>query len=137
MQLHIYKNTSEVIDELAKWIISYISQTLKKQDRFTIALSGGETPKSLYLLLATEAYRNKIDWNKMHIFWGDERVVPFTDDSNNARMAFENLLNSVAVHQKNIYKMRTDIPPGQAAKEYEEILHQYFDNASNSFDLVL
>ena len=137
MQLHIYKNTGDVIDALAKWIISYVSHTLKKQDRFTIALSGGETPKALYQLLATDAYRNKIDWSKMHIFWGDERVVPFSDESNNARMAFENLLNSVAVPTENIHKMHTDILPELAAKSYEEILHQYFDTASNSFDLVL
>ena len=137
MQLHIYKNTDEVIDELAKWITSYIGQTLQKQDRFTIALSGGETPKALYKLLATDAYRNKIDWSKMHIFWGDERVVPFTDDSNNAKMAFDNLLNNVAVPAENIHIMQTDKPPDLAAKEYEKILHQYFDKAANSFDLVL
>jgi 6-phosphogluconolactonase len=137
MQLHIYKSTGEVIDELAKWITSYISQTLKKQDRFTIALSGGETPKALYQLLATDAYRNKIDWSKMYTFWGDERVVPFTDDNNNAKMAFENLLNNVDVPAENIHIIQTDVPPDLAAKEYEKVLHQYFDNSPNTFDLVL
>src|SRR5450432_1827822 len=137
MQLHIYKNTGELIDELAKWITAYIGQTLKNQGRFTIALSGGETPKALYLLLATDAYRNKIDWSKMHIFWGDERVVPFTDDNNNARMAFQKLLNDVTVPKENIHVMQTDIPAEQAAAAYEDILHQYFDKSANSFDLVL
>ena len=66
----------------------------------------------------------------MHIFWGDERVVPFTDDSNNAKMAFDNLLNHVDVPAENIHMMRTDIPPDIAAKEYEKILHQYFDERS-------
>lgn len=137
MQLHIYKSTEEVIAELAKWTTACIGQTLNKQDRFTIALSGGETPKALYRLLATDVYRNKIDWSKIHIFWGDERVVPFTDAANNARMSFEHLLNHVAIPQQNIHKMQTDIPPEQSAKEYEKILHRYFDNSKNSFDLVL
>ncbi len=137
MQLHVYKDSKEVIDELAKWIILYINQTLEKQDRFTIALSGGETPKALYQLLATDAYRTKIDWSKMHFFWGDERVVPFTDESNNAKMAFDNLWNKVAVPAENIHKMKTDLQPDVSAIEYEDILHGYFNNSANSFDLVL
>ena len=137
MDLHIYKTTSMLIDQLAKWITLYINETLKKQDRFTLALSGGETPKALYQILATDIYRKKTDWNKIHFFWGDERVVPFTDNSNNAKMAFENLLNKVNVPLENIHIMRTDINADLAANEYEKLLHQYFDNAANSFDLVL
>lgn len=137
MQIHIYKNSGELINELAEWITDFISKKLQTQDRFTIALSGGETPKALYKLLATDAYRNKIDWSKMHIFWGDERVVPFADERNNARMAYENLLSKVDVPKANIYIMQTDINQVIAAGEYEKILHSYFDNADKSFDLVL
>ena len=120
MQLYIYKKTDELVDELAKWIADYISTTLQKQNRFTIALSGGETPKNLYRTLSGEPYSAKIEWNKMHIFWGDERVVPFTDESNNAKMAYENLLNKVDVPTANIHIMKTDISPGIAAKQYEK-----------------
>jgi 6-phosphogluconolactonase len=137
MQLHIYKTVEEVIDELAKWITNHISQTLKKQDRFSIALSGGETPKILYKMLAAAPYHDLIEWKKIHFFWGDERVVPFTDDSNNAKMAFDNLLNKINVPEENIHIMRTDISPDLAADEYEKLLHQYFDNDVTSFDLVL
>jgi 6-phosphogluconolactonase len=137
MRLHIYKNTDEVIEELANWIKDYITRTLQKQDRFTIALSGGETPKSLYKTLSTEPYGNEIEWNKIHIFWGDERVVPFSDDSNNARMAYDSLLNKVDVPATNVHVMKTDLPPDASAKEYEKILHQYFNERENSFDLVL
>jgi 6-phosphogluconolactonase len=137
MQLHIYNNTEELIDELAKWIINYATGILYTNDRLTIALSGGETPKRLYQLLATDAYLNKLDWSKIHIFWGDERVVPFTDDNNNAKMAYENLLSKVDIPQDNIHIMRTDISPVIAAEEYEKKLHSYFDYPDNSFDLVL
>ncbi|MBS1601545.1 MAG: 6-phosphogluconolactonase, partial [Bacteroidetes bacterium] len=83
------------------------------------------------------------DWSKMHIFWGDERAVPFEDDRNNAKMAYETLLNFVTIPASQIHVMRTDIGPDESAAEYEKILHQYFDavpGASplpNSFDLVL
>lgn len=137
MQLHIYKDAGKVIEELAIWITTYISKTLQKQDRFTIALSGGETPKALYKLLATDAYRKKIDWGKMQIFWGDERVVPFTDESNNAKMAFDNLLYKVNVPLENIHIMRTDLHPHLAANEYEKVLYQYFEDTDTTFDLVI
>ena len=73
----------------------------------------------------------------MHIFWGDERVVPFADERNNAKMAYENLLSKVDIPKANIHIMQTDIDPVTAAKEYEKILHSYFDNSDKSFDLVL
>jgi 6-phosphogluconolactonase len=137
MQLHIYNNTEELIDELVKWIINYATGILYTYNRFTIALSGGETPKRLYQLLASADYRKQLDWSKIHIFWGDERVVPFTDDNNNAKMAYENLLSKVDIPPENIHIMHTDISPVIAAEEYEKILHNYFDSSDNSFDLVL
>ncbi|WP_431212574.1 6-phosphogluconolactonase [Puia sp. P3] len=115
----------------------------EKRDRFTIALSGGSTPRALHKLLAAAPYKDQIDWSKMHIFWGDERAVPFEDDRNNAKMAYETLLNFVTVPASQIHVMRTDIGPDESAAEYEKILHQYFDSIPgaatlpNSFDLVL
>ena len=114
---------------------SLINKTLKTQDRFTIALSGGETPKSFYTKISNDAYREKIDWSKLHIFWGDERVVPFNDDSNNAKMAYDNLLGKVNIPAEQIHMMRTDITPEESASQYEKILHQYFDDKQTTFDL--
>lgn len=136
MPLHIYKNTGELIDGLAKWIIAFVNRALQTQERFTIALSGGETPKALYSLLASD-YRDAVDWNKLHVFWGDERFVPFTDDNNNAKMAYERLLNRVNIPASNIHRMRTDIGPHLSAEEYEKVLHRYFNDATHTFDLVL
>jgi len=140
MQLHIYKTAEELSKAAAKWIADRITDTLKKKDRFTIALSGGNTPKQLHKLLAAPPYKDQVDWSKLHVFWGDERDVPFDDERNNAKMAFDTLLNYVPIPPSQIHIMRTDIPPEQSAIEYEKILHQYFspDNPSgNTFDLVL
>lgn len=135
--LHIYKTPDEVSNALAEWIAQTIEATLQKQDRFTWVVTGGNSPKQLYELLATSPYRDRIDWSKLHIFWGDERAVPFTDDRNNAKMTFEHLLNKVPVVQAQVHIMDTSVSPAASAKAYEALLHQYFGDEGATFDLVL
>ena len=137
MYLQVYKNAEETTIALADWIVALIKKTLEAKDRFTIALSGGETPKKLYQTLASHAYREKINWSRLHIFWGDERFVPFTDDSNNAKMAFDNLLSKINIPSEQIHTMWTDVTPQESATQYENILHKYFDKKQTTFDLVL
>lgn len=137
MHLHIYKDAEETTLALADWITSLIQKTLEVKDKFTIALSGGETPKRLYQTLASPRYREKLNWSKLHIFWGDERYVPFTDERSNAKMAYDNLLSKVKVPSEQVHKIWTDISPAESAKQYEKILHQYFDDKQTTFDLVL
>ncbi len=147
MVTSISKNIEELSRIVAEWMVDYIHKTLLLQDRFTIALSGGSTPKKLNLLLASDPFKNRIDWQKLHVFWGDERYVPFTDERNNAKMAFDTLLDHVPVPKSQIHIMRTDIDPQESAKEYEVILKDYFPEvASNltsdvsrftTFDLIL
>lgn len=137
MQLHIYKDADELSQAAAAWIAQVIEETLQKQDRFTIALSGGSTPYKLHLILAASPFKEKIDWNKIHVFWGDERAVPFDDERNNAKMAYDTLLNHVPIPADQIHVMRTDVAPEASAAAYEKILHTYFDDTETSFDLVL
>jgi len=140
MELHLYKDNNELSKAFAEWLADYINSTLENQDRFTIALSGGSTPQKLHTLLAASPYKEKINWNKLHVFWGDERFVPFEDDRNNAKMAFDTLLDHVPVPKEQIHVMRTDIQPEASAEEYEKILNRYFPvtvPASTTFDLVL
>lgn len=136
MQLHISKNTEELSTSVADWLVEYIDKTLQQQDRFTIALSGGSTPKKLHELLAGDAYKNRINWSKLHFFWGDERDVPFEDDRNNAKMGFDTLLDHVPIVPSQVHIMRTDIDAEASAVAYENILHEYFDERAFTFDLV-
>ena len=137
MKFHIYPSLDAFNAGIADWMATYIQQTLATKDRFTIALSGGSTPKNLYILLSQEPYKSSIDWQKIHFFWGDERFVPLTDELNNAHMAYETLLNKVDVQAANIHPFDTAISPEASAIAYETILHRYFDNQSTTFDLVL
>lgn len=136
MEFHIHADIGQLNKALAGWLTDHIRSTLLKQDRYTIALSGGNTPKAFYQLLASD-YSDKIDWQKLHIFFDDERYVPFNDERNNAKMVYESLLNKVNIPAEQIHVMRTDVPPKQSAEEYEKILHRYFDDEQSTFDLVL
>jgi 6-phosphogluconolactonase len=131
MSVVISKNIEELSQNVAEWMFDYIHKTLLLRDRFTIVLSGGSTPRKLYLLLASDQFKNRIDWQKLHVFWGDERYVAFTDDRNNAKMAFDTLLDHVPVPGSQIHIMRTDIDPEKSAKEYEGILRDYFPEAAS------
>ncbi|RBL88249.1 6-phosphogluconolactonase [Chitinophaga flava] len=137
MELHIAKDPAQLSENVAAWISNYIQEVLQDQEQFTFVLSGGNTPKQLYALLAKEPYQQIIPWEKIHFFWGDERAVPFEDERNNARMAFDVLLDKVPVNPDNIHVMRTDIAPEQSAAEYEKILKNYFKDEDFTFDLVL
>lgn len=137
MEIHIANDTGRLSHDLAAWLSDYIKEVLSKQDRFTFVLSGGSTPKQLYALLAESPYKEAIDWQKVHFFWGDERAVPFEDSRNNAKMCYDELLNKVPVHADHIHIMRTDIEPQEAALEYEKVLKQYFKDSETTFDFVL
>jgi 6-phosphogluconolactonase len=136
MEIHVYKDEETLAGKMAAWMAGLIRDTLKGQEFFTLALSGGETPKILFRELATR-YAKKIPWKRIHIFWGDERVVPFSDARNNAHVAFELLISQVEIPADQVHVIRTDIEPVFAAKEYEKMLKPFFEHTLLSFDLIL
>ncbi len=137
MKLHIFDDKDIMSDKLAEFICNQVSETLKQQQFFTMVLSGGSTPKILYKKLTTEKYKRKIDWTRIHVFWGDERVVPFKDERNNAKMAYDYLLNHVEIPAAQIHIMRTDIEPNFSVAQYRKKLHEFFHSTDHTFDLVL
>lgn len=137
MQLHVYKDSAEVSRAAAEWVVNLIQEKLKTQPQFTWLLSGGSTPKQLYSLLAAPEFKDRIEWEKLHLFFGDERVVPFTDDRNNGKMVQKSLLEHVPVPKNQVHFIDTSLPPELSAEEYEGLLHQYFDDKSSSFDLAM
>jgi len=140
MNLEVFKDADELSRQLAEWITSLIEETLTRKEQFSLVLSGGNTPKKLNLLLAASPFKERIDWKKIHVFWGDERAVPLEDERNNARMAFDTLLNKVDIPKEQIHIMDTSLSPDAAAMQYEEILNEYFGTdilPAQTFDLVL
>ncbi|MBV8925400.1 MAG: 6-phosphogluconolactonase [Bradyrhizobium sp.] len=119
-----------------------LAQIAGNSGRIAICLTGGSSPKQLYELIATEAYRDKVPWDRVHWFIGDERFVPVSDPRNNMAMARNIFLDRLAP-SSHIHPIPTDVAnPDQAAASYERELKSFYgrdelDPAHPLFDLVL
>ncbi|HET8608585.1 MAG TPA: 6-phosphogluconolactonase, partial [Burkholderiales bacterium] len=114
---------------------------VQRNGKFSIALSGGSTPKALYSLLATDpASKRDLPWDKTHVFWGDERPVPPDHADSNFRMAHEALLSKVPVPAASVHRIAGELAAEQAAVDYERALIECFGLQGGElprFDLVL
>ena len=135
--LRVFVDANELSLRAAEAAVRLINDSLRAHGRFSVALAGGNTPRSLYRLLASQ-FRGQIPWTKVHVFWGDERYVPLADSQSNYRMARETLLDAVPCPVGNVHPMPTELPdPDLAAREYEKTLRNYFSEDWPRFDLVL
>jgi 6-phosphogluconolactonase len=115
-------------------IMEIASRALLDRGFFTIALAGGSTPKAAYALLTNVP----MDWERMHIFWGDERCVPPEHSDSNFRMACGAFLESIDIPKENIHRVSGELPAGQAAEAYEDELRLFFPKVEFPvFDLIL
>jgi 6-phosphogluconolactonase len=130
----------DLFQAAAEEVIRVASEAVAKRGRFTIALSGGSTPKNLFNLIAANASAS-LPWPQIFFFWGDERHVPPTDPESNYRMAQETLLSKVPVPPGNIFRIPTENPNADAAAAaYEQTLRKFFEVDAGKFprfDLIL
>ncbi|MDQ3800827.1 MAG: 6-phosphogluconolactonase [Acidobacteriota bacterium] len=127
----------ETLNEAAAGLIAEIAaKALQAGDKFSIALAGGSTPEALYKLLASGEFKNRIDWTKTLVFFGDERCVAPDEAESNYRMASEALLSRVPLLPENVFRLRGEIEPEKAVAEYEEIIKKTLGENAR-FDLVL
>ncbi len=140
MEIEVALNLADLARRAAEYFIRLTDQAITMRGRFTIALSGGSTPRALYTLLASDPYREQIRWPAVHVFWGDERCVPPDHPDSNYRLAQETLLSQVPIPGENIHRMAGEKPPEQAAEEYEALLRAFFHLKPGEpprFDMVL
>lgn len=121
--------------EAAERIVALSSSAIERNNRFSIVLAGGSTPKALYELLAAEAFATRIEWPKVTVYFGDERCVPPDHVDSNYRMAWTAFLGKVPIPGDNIYRIRGEIEPESAAIEYGQVLKEHFGDGGA--DLVL
>jgi 6-phosphogluconolactonase len=128
----------------AEHFIDISEHSIRERGIFSVVLSGGSTPQSLYNLLASEPFSERIDWSSVHFFWGDERCVPPDHPDSNYYRAWNTLLKNVPVAEENIHRIPAERKPEQAALDYEEHLLQFFGSLPSDeerqhaqFDLVL
>ena len=135
--IRILNTPQELFQAAATEFIALASTAIRRHGKFTVALSGGSTPKSLYSVLA----RSALPWDKIFFFWSDERHVPPDHPESNYRMAKEALLSKVPVPPENIFRVRAEEKDANVvARDYEEALRSFFGLRPGEFprfDLIL
>jgi 6-phosphogluconolactonase len=143
-KIAVYPDKENLIGAAADLIIASGAKAVAARGRFTLALCGGGTPRPVYARLASAGCRDRIDWSKVQIFFGDERCVPPDDPQSNYRMARAALLEHVPLEPGSIHRMRGEDVPEKAAADYTDALQRTFggDAATGGpppegFDLIL
>jgi len=139
LRIDVSADPAALAQRVAQWIVDLASAT---PERFAIALSGGSTPKRLYGLLAAAPLRDRMPWRRVHLFWGDDRFVPWDSSDSNYAMAHEAMLAHVPIPAENIHGIPFTGDAADAAREYERILKSYYggdglDPKRPLFDVVL
>ena len=133
----IFNDKTEITSHAADIFVTSAQNAIQQHGRFVVALTGGSSPVAIYKLLATPEYKAKIDWDKVFVFWGDERWVTLDDDLSNAKMSAQNLLNHVPIPKGNIFPMYKDgVTPQDYAVAYEQSIKQVAGE-NGIFDLIL
>jgi len=134
LEVKIYKDKVEVAHEFS----SYFADLVAEKKDFHLALSGGSTPKLIFDALASE-YGDKIDWSKIHFYWGDERCVPPTDEQSNYKMTEEHLFSKINVPKENIHRVLGENDSLGEAMRYSNLLEINLDRIDGvpQFDLVI
>lgn len=137
-ELRIAENEEKLAERAAEDIAQWIREVLGRGEKyFHWVLTGGNTPKKLYERLSQPPYNKEIPWDRVRVFWGDERFVPSSDDASNVRAASEILLRKVPIPAANIFAPRTDLADvAESAAQYEKDL-KYLFHTIPRFHLVL
>lgn len=134
---HIASTAEEAARAAADFVARLARRRTLESGQFTIALSGGSTPRRLYEVLSSEPRVSQVAWDRWRVFWGDERCVPPDHPESNYRMARESLLGRVAIPPTQVFRIRGEAPPPEAATAYEETLRSMFASDPPVFDLIL
>lgn len=140
-----FEDPSALMHAAAEKVIAVATEALAARRRFTWALSGGSTPRRLFSLLSAVPYAGRIDWDRVHFFWGDERCVPPDHPESNYRLANETLLSAIHPPSGNVHRMPGEVEPAAGAARYEALLRRAFFDTFGAvtegglprFDLVL
>ena len=123
-ELRIFDDLEKLSQYAAKLFAQQAAKSISERGQFLVALNGGNTPMRLFQLLATD-YRDKIDWSKTHIFWGDERSVLPDDPGSSFGQARELLLSHAPIPASNIHRIKGELGPAEASKEYSVTLKNF------------
>jgi 6-phosphogluconolactonase len=134
----VFDTPEDVALAAAERFVAYAQQAVAHHGGFSVALAGGNTPRRVYELLASDDFSNRIEWSKVNLFFGDERCVPPNHPESNYGMVYTSLIASVDIPPGNVHRIVGESDPEKNAAAYEKELRGFFNKLSwPRFDLVL
>jgi 6-phosphogluconolactonase len=134
----VFETPEQLALAAAERFVEHAAKLHGELDLFTVALAGGRTPRRVYELLATERFKDRVEWSKVHFFFGDERAVPPTHPDSNYAMVYEALISKVPIPAKNVRRIIGEGDAHENARSYENQLRIFFAGLPwPRFDLVL
>ncbi len=138
LQIQTFPDLEAISHQAAEFFLSLTRSSLQSKESFTVALSGGSTPRRFYDLLGSDPYRGQIEWHRIHFFWVDERCVPPEHEQSNFKTVCDTLLSRVSVPGENIHRIRGEEDPEEAAREYERVIKTFWRGMNIPvFDLIV
>ena len=137
--LIVFEDIEELTTSAARLFAALCAVEVEEKGFFAAVLSGGSTPKGLLKKLASARFREKVRWDRVHLFWGDERDVPPDDEESNYGMAARELIAKVPIPLENLHRMQVELGPIEAARGYEAEVRAFFSGRRTTppeFDLV-
>ena len=136
MNRQVAADSAGAAQSCARRLVEILDRTVATQGRATLAVSGGSTPKLMFDEMTRSAYAS---WDKVHLFWVDERAVPPSDDQSNYKLACEHFIKPANFPKRNVHRIHGEIDPDQAAKRYRVELEEFFELEHGdipSFDVI-
>lgn len=138
LKIEVLPNLEAISHCAASFFVSASKNSIATKKRFAVTISGGLTPRRLYMLLGSENYRDQVDWRHVHFFWAGERCVPKDHEESNFKITLDTLLSRVSIPDGNIHRIRGEEDPEKAASDYEEDIRKFFGMSGiPMFDLVI
>src|SRR5882724_5726975 len=133
----VFDTPEQVVRAAAERFVDYSIASIRDHGSFAVALAGGSTPRRAYELLATDEFRNRVDWSLVFLFFGDERMVPPDSPESNYRMVNDALISPGAIPAANVRRIMGETAPAESAASYATELKSFFGTVEwPHFDLV-
>jgi len=126
---HTYPDATATAEACAHHVLTLLEEALSGQELATLAISGGSSPKPMFENLARAAIR----WERIHLFWVDERCVPPTDPASNYKLAHDHLIQRAHIPARNIHRIAGEMAPATAAKRYADEIREFFGLEEGEF----
>ncbi len=134
--VEVHADAAAAARAVAERFVATAVEAVEQRGRFTVALTGGSSPRAAYRLLAEEPFASRIPWEHVHLFWGDERCVPPLHPRSNYAMAHAAFIASVPIPRGNVHRIMGEMRPVDGASAYSEEIARVFDVGVPIFDLV-